>query len=167
MSARNQGSEAYDLSLFEPKKAKLVALEPNKKMIKAEKRRLRLHSILNTALTLFVAAAVVGIVGMMITSRVQLTEMNSQIIAKQAELKQQEDKFALLSAQLSEQTSAQSVDEYAAAAGMQKAEAGQIDYITVDGGDNVEVSDTNNQNWFEQIASSVTKFFSDLAYLLK
>ena len=46
------GSEAYDLSLFEPREPKLVALKPNKKAVKEARRRARVQSFLNTALTL-------------------------------------------------------------------------------------------------------------------
>ena len=46
------GSEAYDLSLFEPREPKLVALKPNKKAVKEARRRARIQSFLNTALTL-------------------------------------------------------------------------------------------------------------------
>ena len=53
------GSEAYDLSLFEPREPKLVALKPNKKAVKEARRHARIQSFLNTALTLLTAAAVV------------------------------------------------------------------------------------------------------------
>lgn len=35
MATPTRGSEAYDLSLFEPKQAKIVPLKPNKKQAKA------------------------------------------------------------------------------------------------------------------------------------
>ncbi len=72
------GSEAYDLSLFEPREPKLVALKPNKKAVKEARRRARVQSFLNTALTLLTAAAVVAVVGLLISSRVRLTELNSE-----------------------------------------------------------------------------------------
>ena len=72
------GSEAYDLSLFEPREPKLVALKPNKKAVKEARRRARIQSFLNTALTLLTAAAVVAVVGLLISSRVRLTELNSE-----------------------------------------------------------------------------------------
>ena len=48
---------------------------------------------------------------------------------------------------------------------MQKVESGQIQYITVDGGDKVELADDGAQSWWEKIGSAVTNFFAQLAYL--
>ena len=79
MAVRPHGSEAYDLSLFEPKEDKIIELKPNKKLEKVQKRRVKLQSMLNTALTLFVAAILVTVIGSMITTRVQLTEQNKVI----------------------------------------------------------------------------------------
>ena len=58
------GSEAYDLSMYEPK-AKIKAL-PGKKATKAEKRRARLQKLLNTVVKTAVAGAVLLVIGFMI-----------------------------------------------------------------------------------------------------
>ena len=91
--------------------------------------------MLNTALTLFVAAILVTVIGSMITTRVQLTEQNKVISQKQQELEEL------------------------------KSEYKQIQYITVDGGDKVELADDGAQSWWEKIGSAVTNFFAQLAYL--
>lgn len=79
MAVHSHGSEAYDLSLFEPKKAKIVSLPENKKVQKMQRRREKVQSAVRVASALFVAMAALGIVTLMITSRVQLTEMNAQL----------------------------------------------------------------------------------------
>ena len=79
MAGQSNRSEAYDLALFEPKQAKIVELTPNKKLQKAERRRTRVQSVLNTMGVLLVSTVIIGVVSMMITSRVQLTEMNQTI----------------------------------------------------------------------------------------
>ena len=79
MAGQSNRSEAYDLALFEPKQAKIVELTPNKKLQKAERRRTRVQSVLNTMGVLLVSTVIIGVVSMMITSRVQLTEMNRTI----------------------------------------------------------------------------------------
>lgn len=165
--AYTQGSEAYDLSLFEEKEDKIVELKPNKKAEKAQKKKHKVQSVLNTVTTLFVAVIAVAVMGTMITTRVRLTELNSVMNQKQAELVELQSEYKQLSAQLASKTSAQSVDNYAQEQGMQKAEAGQIEYITVDGGDKVEIPQEDNQSWWEQIGSSIANFFSSLVYLFQ
>ena len=39
MTANHYGTEAYEMSLFEPKQAEIVELKPNKKQLKAQRRR--------------------------------------------------------------------------------------------------------------------------------
>lgn len=160
MAVQHQRSEAYDLSLFESKEDKIIKLKPNKKLEKVQKRRLKVQSVLNTALTLLVAAILVAVVGSMITTRVQLTEQNKAISQKQKELDELKTEYKQLNAELAAKTSAQSVDEYAKAHGLQKADPGQIQYITVNGGDKVELPDDGARSWWEKIIDFITNFFS-------
>ena len=96
---------------------------------------------------------------MMIVSRVQLTELNDQITAGQEELSILKSETSRLSNELSSKTSAQSVDAYAAENGMEKVEAYQIEYITVDGGDKIEVSDPAPEGVFESIGAAIAGWF--------
>ena len=86
MATPTRGSEAYDLSLFEPKQAKIVPLKPNKKQAKAQQRRSRIQSLLNTAVTLALAGLVITSLGMMVAGRVRITEMDAQITTQQEQL---------------------------------------------------------------------------------
>ncbi len=123
------GSEAYDLSIYEPK-AKIKAL-PGKKATKAEKRRARLQKLLNTVATAAVAGIVLLVIGFMISSQVRLTELNSAISHAETALDEAIGETKRLESELAAQTSAQSVEEYAESAGLRQVESGQIDYITV------------------------------------
>ena len=122
MATPTRGSEAYDLSLFEPKQAKIVPLKPNKKQAKAQQRRSRIQSLLNTAVTLALAGLVITSLGMMVAGRVRITEM-------------------------------------------QKVDPGQIEYITVQAGDEVEVNEKADQGFFASIGAAISNFFTELAYL--
>lgn len=124
------GSEAYDLSLFESKSAKIKAL-PGKKATKVDKRRARAQKLLNGLVTTLVAGGVLLVIAFMISSQVRLTEMNSNISKAQTELSEAISETKRLESELAAQTSAQSVEAYAESVGLRQVESGQIDYITV------------------------------------
>ncbi len=165
--AVQRGSEAYDLSLFEEKPARLVALKPSPKVQKQQKRRSRLHAFLNTVVVMAVSALVISFVGMMIYSRARITEINDSIIQKQEELKIIESETVRLTNELAARTSAEQVDGYAAENGMKKIESYQIRYISVGGGDKVEVPDSGDKSIFERIGDAVGDFFDWVTYLFK
>lgn len=126
----NYGSEAYDLSLFEPKSAKITRL-PGKKATKAERRRAKLQKAFNSAAAVLVAFSVMLILSLMIASQVRLTETNSAISQAEARLSETIGETKRLESELASQTSAQSVEAYAESVGLRQMESGQIDYITV------------------------------------
>ena len=64
--AANRGTEAYDLSLFEPRPAKVVNLKTNKKFQKKQQQRRAIQSFSTPLATICVAAFAVAVVGMMI-----------------------------------------------------------------------------------------------------
>ena len=165
MAVRPHGSEAYDLSLFEPKEDKIIELKPNKKLEKAQQRRARVQSFLNAAVTLAVAAAVISVVAVMITNRVKLTEMNSTIAAQKQQLQILQSEHERLTTDLAAKTSAQSVEDYADATGMQDVESGQIAYITVDEGEATPQPEPQEKNLLEKAGDAIANFFSQLAYL--
>lgn len=113
MATPTRGSEAYDLSLFEPKQAKIVPLKPNKKQAKAQQRRSRIQSLLNTAVTLALAGLVITSLGMMVAGRVRITEMDAQITTQQEQLSNLQSEHVRLTSELAAKTSAQSVEDYA------------------------------------------------------
>lgn len=159
MATNGNRSEAYDLSLFEPRQAKIVELKPNKKQLKIEQRREHRHAVFRVIATVAVAAVVVGVVGMMITVRVQLTELGSSITAYEKRLDELKSEHTRLEAALAETMSAQSVDEYAQSQGMTDIENNQIHYITRSEGDEVEAAEEES-HWWDAIVDAVTNIFS-------
>ena len=123
-------NEAYDLSLFEPKSAKITPL-PGKKETKAERRQAKLQKILNSSATVAVALCVVAILGLMVFGNVKLTEMNNAISRTEERLNEANGETKRLESELASLTSAQSVEAYAESAGLRPMESGQIDYITI------------------------------------
>lgn len=163
MAANHYGTEAYEMSLFEPKKAKIVELKPNKKQLKAQRRRAKIEKILNILAAALISGVVIGVVAFTLTSRAQLNEMNSLINEKQEELQTLQEDYRRLETELASKTSAQAVADYAVnELGMQKIEAHQIQYITVEDGDSVEVNDTGDENVLQQIGAAISDFFAYL-----
>ena len=164
--AANLGNEAYDLSLFEPKKAKVVELKPNKKVQKAKSRKRVIESVLNTTATICISALVVGVLTLVIASRVRISELNRVIEEKQAHLVVLQSEEIRLKDQLARKTSTQSVEEYAEnVLGMQKVEANQIVYISEINGDKVVVNSAKDDEPLQDIGSAIANFFKQLAYL--
>ncbi len=152
-------SEAYDLSLFESGRPHLRAVKSPEKAAqkheKQERSRRRLHLLYNGVIVALLLAAV----AMMIISRVQLTELNDQISDGQEQLEILRSETSRLSNEISSKTSAQSVDAYAQENGMEKVKSYQIEYITVDSGDQIEVSDPAPQGIFESIGAAIAGWF--------
>lgn len=164
--AANRGSEAYDLSLFEERPAKVVQLKPNKKMQKAQQRKNAIQSFLNTMATLLVASSVIAIMGLMITSRVKLTEMDSMISQRQQQLVVLQSENTRLTDELASKTSTKNVDDYASnTLGMQKVEPSQIEYIQAASGDKTVLSDNQDKSVLETVGLAISKFFTQIAYL--
>lgn len=162
------GSEAYDLSLFEERPARaLRVVKPSKKALKEQRRRQRWQTVINTVTTLLVATVVCAVIGLMIFNRVKITEINDQILQKQEELGILQSETIRLSNQLAAQTSAEQVDAYAAANGMQKIDVYQLRYITVEAGDKLEVADNDEMDFFESVAAGISDFCHWVTYLFE
>ena len=160
MAGQSNRSEAYDLALFEPKQAKIVELTPNKKLQKAERRRTRVQSVLNTMGVLLVSTVIIGVVSMMITSRVQLTEMNRTINEYDDTMKKLKSEETRLQTELAQKLSAQSVDEYARSQGMIGIECEQIHYITRGDSDEVQVAEEKPAHWWDALFDTIAGWFS-------
>ena len=99
----------------------------------------------------------------MITSRVQLTEMNAQLQRDQAELQALKSEYASMSSELAQSTSNQSVEDYAEnVLGMQKMEPYQIQYITVDGATQAAALNEEPEGFWASLWQSITDFFTGL-----
>lgn len=151
-------SEAYDLSLFETQPRLRAVNSPEKTAEMQEKKDRRARNG-RLASNIVIAALLVTVFALMIVSRVQLTELNDQISASREELAILQSETSRLTNELSAKTSAESVDAYAEENGMEKIESHQIEYITVDGGDKIEVSDPAPDGIFETIGALIAGWF--------
>lgn len=153
------GEYAYDLSLFESKKAKLVALKPNKKEAKRNSRREKLQRALNVSVVVFIALLVLAVIGLRITVGVQLTEVNAHISEAQARLAELQSEQVRLESELASKTSIANVNEYAVENGMTLSGSNQVNYITVSGTDTVTVSE-GDTGFFVALWNGIAQIFS-------
>lgn len=151
-------SEAYDFSLFEPQ-PQLHAVKSPEKAIKIQEREDRRNRRKRTMSIVLIATLLVTVFALLIVSRVQLTELSDQISTSRDELAILQSETSRLTNELSAKTSAESVDIYARENGMEKIESHQIEYITVDGGDKIEVSDPAPDGFFETIGAMIAGWF--------
>ncbi len=153
-------SEAYDLSLFETQ-PRLRAVKSAEETAKIQAKKEHREQQARLVSGFVIAVLVVLAFAMMIVSRVQLTEINDQIAAGREELAILQSETSRLTNELSAKTSAESVDAFATAHGMEKIESHQIEYITVDGGDKINVSDPAPDGIFETIGALIAGWFGN------
>ena len=157
--AQPVGSAAYDLSLFESKKAPVVALKPNKKVKRQEKRRSRLQMFLSACTVVATIGIALFVMSLLIVSRVRLTEMNEQLSEMQESLGVLQSENVRLNTELCGIASAEKVEAYAEAHGLQKTEFHQIEYFTVDGGDRIETPEATSDGFFASVWSAIVSIF--------
>jgi len=152
-------SEAYDLELFQPREARLVALKNNTKVQADHRRRTRRQSVLNLVVYLAVALIALGMVGYFITCNVRLTEMNKQIADGQAQLRALQSEQVRLQSELAGLTSAERVNAYAQEHGLLPVASNQIYYIEAEEQDQVSLA-SENDSWLRKAWDALLAFLS-------
>ena len=150
---------AYDLELFSPRRPHLVEMEGSKKKAEDTRRRTRRQSFLNLVVYLAIAALAIGLVGYFITCNVRLTELNKELIAKQAELSALQSEEVRLRSEVAGETSAEKVDKFVQANGMSPLNSNQVYYIEAEEEDQVSLPEENG-NWLQQAWNAVVDFLS-------
>lgn len=141
-------SLAYDFELFMPKekseeKATIVKM-PEKKEKKAKKAmpraKMRVSSV---ASILLLGAFMVGIVCANIAMRVEISEVNSDIIKAKAELAEVSGEHTRLNVELERMVSYGNLEEAAKNLGMKKTDKSQIVYVKINDTDKAVDSEGN------------------------
>ncbi len=152
-------STAYDMSLFESRSPRLRAVKSPEKAAATKHKKERYQRILRVAGDVVIVGLLIAVLVMMIVSRAELTELS----ARYNELKEEESHIASVQSSLdnaeTQMQSAETVDAYANAQAMEKVEYYQIEYITVDGGDKIEVSDPAAGGVMETIGAAIAGWF--------
>lgn len=155
-----QQNTAYDLSMFEPRKAKVVQMPDRKKKANIKARqRMKTAGKVKLALAVIVALSLMAAA---LAGRAQLNEYAAQISRETKVLEELQSKNVRLQLQLESKMSTRNVEEYARSVlGMQKISAAQIERVYVNEGDKSEVSqDNTGKDYFSTFKENVSKILS-------
>ena len=158
-------SEAYDLSLFEPKRQELPASGQKNNVIKLtqeqldKSRRVKIQP-LHALATFLSIAVVVGIDGSVVYGQAQLNELTDQINTAQAELSEAQSTYTQLKMKSDSRLSLDTVEEYAKdTLGMRRISQEQGVCISLSSGDKGEVLQEDGSvlgslwNWIQNLLS--------------
>lgn len=154
-----QTNRAYDLELFQPREARLVALKNNKKVQEDTRRRTRRQSLLNVVVYLVLGLLVMGAVGFFITGRVVLTEMKQELADQMKYSEALDSESVRLDSELAALTGAEQVNLYAQENGLVPVSSNQIYYIESQEQDQVSLP-SENDSWFRKAWIAIQDFLS-------
>ncbi len=138
-------STAYSLELFERKQPKISQVKNTKKVTKAQKRRQAQQTALKTVEIVICAAVVLALLATVVIYHIRISDMDTEISSLTTQLDKLKSEQIGLNSQLCNIASPDKIEAYAEKHGLQKVEASQYTYITVEGGDKTEVvSGSNN-----------------------
>lgn len=158
-------SEAYDLSLFEPKRQERPSGAKKNNVIELtqeqldKSRRVKIQPLYALA-TFLSIAVVVGIVGSTVYGQAQLNELTDQISVAAAELEEAKSTYTQLKMKSDSRLTLDTVEEYARdTLGMKKISQEQVVCISLSTGDKGEVLQedgslfTSVWNWVQDLLS--------------
>ena len=150
---------AYDLSIYEKRKRPEISVvdKPLSPRPKSQKRSVSLavKFILTVAVILTFAA-------LSIYGNVRRTELSDQLNTIQASIAQVENENKKLEAKLDSQLSLKRIEEEATRLGLSKTEKYQIVYVSLSGGDKVEIPKevSENQSQLAELYANILEYFS-------
>lgn len=154
-----QGSAAYDLRTFQSntarkKKPSLSVHKQTRDAAMRERARAKVAMVFQGA---FLAAIVAAVVVAMLCSRVELTELSTQISKKQKALSEVQTENIRLEAEVEAKLSARNVEEYATQKlGMAPLDKSQVTYLRLNEGDEVRLTEqAEDTGLLEKIAMAL------------
>lgn len=167
-------NEAYDFSLFEPSRKEqeqqrpAPSKQPKKKnnLIRISEEQLEKSRRIKYKPTTVIGGIlfsliVLTIMGTMILSQVQLTELTENINDANALLAEQQSITTQLQVKVESQLSLRSVEDYAQnQLGKQNAANNPITYISLANGDKAEIIQPEEKSWLDTIADAISGLLS-------
>lgn len=168
-----ENNAAYNLDLFRdntapklPKKEKPKKVNPQEKVVTLPKDELikirrRKHNPFKIFVGTVAAVAITAIISVIIIGRVQLTELNQQVIAAEEKLSHSQSTYTQNQMAIQSKLSTNEIEKYAKEnLGMTKAENAQKEFVTLSTGDKAEISEKANRSFFQKVWDAFTGLWS-------
>lgn len=159
-------NNAYDISVFEDENFENQDLHKKNKVIKIPKKKIeqakrRKRNPLKLTVSFLFSAVVVAVVGMIIYSQVQLTELNQKISEAQETLENSQSEYTQMQMNVDAKYTTSIIEEYAQdKLGMTKANNSQKEFVDLSSGDKAKVVEKEDKSIFDTIVDWISSIWS-------
>ena len=159
-------NNAYDISVFEDENLENQDLHYNNKVVKIPKKKIeqakrRKRNPLKLTVGFLFSAVVVAVVGMIIYSQVQLTELNQKISEAQETLENSQSEYTQMQMNVDAKYTTSIIEEYAQdKLGMTKANNSQKEFVDLSSGDKAKVVEKEDKSIFDTIVDWISSIWS-------
>lgn len=159
-------NNAYDISVFEDENLENQDLHKKNKVIKIPKKKIeqakrRKRNPLKLTVSFLFSAVVVAVVGMIIYSQVQLTELNQKISEAQETLENSQSEYTQMQMNVDAKYTTSIIEEYAQdKLGMTKANSSQKEFVDLSSGDKAKVVEKEDKSIFDTIVDWISSIWS-------
>jgi len=159
-------NNAYDISVFEDENLKNQDLHKKNKVVKIPKKKFeqakrRKRNPLKLTVGFLFSAVVVAVVGMIIYSQVQLTELNQKISEAQETLENSQSEYTQMQMNVDAKYTTSIIEEYAQdKLGMTKANSSQKEFVDLSSGDKAKVIEKEDKSIFDTIVDWISSIWS-------
>lgn len=159
-------NNAYDISVFEDENLENQDLHKKNKVVKIPKKKFeqakrRKRNPLKLTVSFLFSAVVVAVVGMIIYSQVQLTELNQKISEAQETLENSQSEYTQMQMNVDAKYTTSIIEEYAQdKLGMTKANSSQKEFVDLSSGDKAKVVEKEDKSIFDTIVYWISSIWS-------
>lgn len=159
-------NNAYDISVFEDENLENQDLHKKNKVVKIPKKKFeqakrRKRDPLKLTVGFLFSAVVVAVVGMIIYSQVQLTELNQKISEAQETLANSQSEYTQMQMNVDAKYTTSIIEEYAQdKLGMTKANSSQKEFVDLSSGDKAKVVEKEDKSIFDTIVDWISSIWS-------
>lgn len=159
-------NNAYDISVFEDENLENQDLHKKNKVVKIPKKKIeqakrRKRNPLKLTVSFLFSAIVVAVVGMIIYSQVQLTELNQKISEAQETLENSQSEYTQMQMNVDAKYTTSIIEEYAQdKLGMTKANSSQKEFVDLSSGDKAKIVEKEDKSIFDTIVDWISSIWS-------